>query len=97
MLWENAVLGSIAGGVAAAVTTPLDVIKTRLMTQAGAEHGVDKYNGWFDALRRIPREEGVGALFRGIRPRVAFISLGGAIFIGSFEEFKRQLARRADS
>jgi solute carrier family 25 (mitochondrial S-adenosylmethionine transporter), member 26 len=92
VLWENALLGSIAGGVAAAVTTPLDVVKTRLMTQAGSTGGADRYKGWVDAFRRIPREEGVGALFRGIRPRVMFISIGGAIFIGSFEEFKRRLS-----
>lgn len=35
--WEVAVCGSIAGGTAAAITTPLDVAKTRIML-ANREH-----------------------------------------------------------
>lgn len=92
VLWENAVLGSVAGGCAAALTTPLDVVKTRLMTQAGVAEG-HRYAGVVDALTRIAREEGMVSLFAGIRPRVAWISLGGAIFIGSFEEISRRLHR----
>lgn len=91
VLWENCLLGSIAGGVAAAVTTPLDVVKTRLMTQTRTA-AADRYAGWSDAFRRITAEEGGAALFSGIRPRVAWISVGGAIFIGSYEEAKRRLA-----
>lgn len=90
VLWENSLLGSIAGGVAAAVTTPLDVIKTRLMTQTRVA-AAERYAGWSDAFRRILAEEGGAALFSGIRPRVAWISVGGAIFIGSYEEAKRRL------
>lgn len=33
MLWENMMLGSVAGALSAGVTTPLDVLKTRMMTQ----------------------------------------------------------------
>jgi solute carrier family 25 S-adenosylmethionine transporter 26 len=93
VLWENAMLGSIAGGCAAAVTTPLDVVKTRLMTQTKVEVAL-RYHGWLDALSRISREEGAAALFSGIKPRVAWISMGGAIFIGSYEEAKRRLQAR---
>lgn len=91
VLWENAALGCVAGGLAAGVTTPLDVIKTRLMTQTGRPAS-ERYAGWADAARRIHAEEGWGGLFAGIRPRVTWIALGGAVFIGSFEELKRRLS-----
>ena len=42
--WENALLASIAGAVAGAATTPLDVVKTRLMTQTKTVAG-DRYRG----------------------------------------------------
>lgn len=89
VLWENAALGSLAGAIAAACTTPLDVVKTRLMTDTGSE---PRYSGVIHALRTIAREEGPRALLAGIGPRVAWIGFGGAIFIGSFEEFRRRLA-----
>ncbi|CAE7734638.1 SAMC1 [Symbiodinium sp. KB8] len=92
VLWENAILGSIAGGCSAAVTTPLDVVKTRLMTQGTSR----AYTGVWHGLTTVAREEGVAALFSGIVPRVMWISLGGAIFIGSFEEFRRRLTAKPE-
>ena len=88
--WQTAVCGAGAGGVAAAVTTPLDVVKTRLMTQTGVAAGL-QYTGAVDAARRIVREEGAAALLRGVVPRVLWISIGGAIFFAGFEAAQGKL------
>lgn len=75
---ESAVFGSISGAVAAAVTTPLDVLKTRMML---AREKVKV----LPLLRQILRDSGPGAFFAGIGPRVFWISAGGAIFLGSYQ------------
>ena len=52
------------GGVpAASLTTPADVIKTRL--QVAARAGQTTYNGVFDAARKIWQEEGTKAFWKG--------------------------------
>lgn len=84
--WETSVCGSIAGGVSAAITTPLDVVKTRLMTQNAA---APRYHGILHGIRTIAREEGPKTLFSGIGPRVVWISLGGAVFFGAYESAKK--------
>lgn len=91
--WQSSLCGSAAGGVAAAVTTPLDVVKTRLMTQdmSAAAAGGLKYKGIVHGLKRIVAEEGAGALLSGIAPRVLWISAGGAIFFGSYEAARKAL------
>lgn len=83
---ESSICGSAAGAVAAAITTPLDVVKTRLMTQTSAQ-----YNGVVHGLRKIAHEEGAAALFSGIGPRVVWISVGGALFFGAYEATKAAL------
>lgn len=75
---ESAIYGSLAGGVAAASTTPLDVLKTRVMlSKERVSVG--------DVLRRMARDEGIRPFFAGIAPRVTWISIGGAIFLGSYQ------------
>eukprot|EP00171_Calliarthron_tuberculosum_P009407 IDg9407t1 len=85
---ESSMCGSAAGAVAAAITTPLDVVKTRLMTQSAANPA---YEGIVHGLRKIARQEGVGALFSGIAPRVVWISVGGAVFFGAYEATRAAL------
>jgi hypothetical protein len=49
----------VAGVASSAVSTPADVVKTRLMNQAGHAH---EYNGVVDAFVGITRQEGFLAL-----------------------------------
>lgn len=42
-------------------------------------------------LRSIVKEEGTSVLFKGIGPRVIWISIGGAIFLGAFDSAKAAL------
>jgi solute carrier family 25 (mitochondrial aspartate/glutamate transporter), member 12/13 len=60
--------GAIAGVPAAYLSTPMDVIKTRL--QVVARSGETTYDGIFDAWSKISREEGPRALFKGALMRV---------------------------
>ena len=75
---ESGVFGSVAGAVAAGVTTPLDVLKTRLML------ATERVGAW-TMLARILRQSGPSAFFAGMGPRIVWISAGGAIFLGSYQ------------
>lgn len=91
--------------VAAAVTTPLDRLKTRLQTQGlGTVHcdligtscpkidATPKYNGLSDAFRSIVREEGYAGLFRGIGPRLMTHTPSVAISWTVYEAMKLWLS-----
>ncbi|KAF2401284.1 mitochondrial carrier [Trichodelitschia bisporula] len=82
---ESALYGSVSGAVAAGVTTPLDVLKTRLMLSR-------ERVGAAEMLARIVKESGARALFAGIGPRVLWISGGGAIFLGSYQWASNKLS-----
>ncbi|KAE9610258.1 putative mitochondrial carrier protein [Lupinus albus] len=87
---ENALIGAFAGALTGAITTPLDVIKTRLMIQGSG----NQYKGIVDCVQTIIKEEGPSALLKGVGPRVLWIGIGGSIFFGVLESSKRFLAER---
>lgn len=76
--WQGAICGSFAGGIAAATTTPLDLLKTRLMLN-------DCSVPVWKLAQTIYSEEGFKVFFSGIGPRTMWISAGGAIFLGVYE------------
>lgn len=75
---QSALLGSLSGAVAAGLTTPLDVLKTRLMLAKESQ------SVWRLAARTY-QAEGASVFFRGIGPRTMWISIGGAVFLGSYQ------------
>lgn len=90
--WEVAVCGSIAGGVSAAVTTPLDVVKTRIMLADRKKVRTGEMTVR-NTLRQIYHTEGFRGLFAGFAPRVMWITLGGYIFFGSYDYAKNMCFR----
>ncbi|PWN32363.1 mitochondrial carrier [Meira miltonrushii] len=88
--WQAGLAGSIAGSIAAGLTTPLDVVKTRIMLERRAkgqpvltQTGVN--TKILPTLRHIATNEGIKALFSGFIPRTIWIGLGGFVFLGTFE------------
>ncbi|XP_061584290.1 mitochondrial S-adenosylmethionine carrier protein, partial [Cololabis saira] len=87
--WQSAVCGAFAGAVAAFVTTPLDVAKTRIML---AKAGTATASGNIPlVLYDVWRSRGLSGLFAGSIPRIAFISVGGFIFLGAYDKVRRTL------
>nr|CAI5843581.1 unnamed protein product [Callosobruchus analis] len=82
--WEVAVCGSIAGGFSAAVTTPLDVAKTRIMLADKSVLDLHKMTV-LKTLKNIYTKEGIVGLFSGVVPRTIWITVGGYIFFGSYD------------
>lgn len=69
--FTHCIAGGLAGAVAAAITTPLDVIKTVLQTRGTAEDiEARSARGLFNAAGIIKRQYGWSGFIRGIRPRV---------------------------
>lgn len=83
----SALCGSFAGGCAGIATVPLDVVKTRLMTQGTSK----TYTSAMDCATKILQHEGPGALFTGMWIRTAWITLGGFIFFASLEAGKLKI------
>jgi len=80
---------AIAGMPAAYLTTPADVIKTRL--QVEARKGQTHYAGLRDAFVKIYREEGFRALFKGGPARVIRSSPQFGFTLLAYETLKKSL------
>eukprot|EP00949_MAST-11_sp_MAST-11-sp1_P001110 g1110.t1 len=79
--------GAVAGAPAASLTTPADVIKTRMQTQASA--GRVPYASIPHAFADILKNEGISAFFKGAMARVFRSSPQFAVTLASYEFLQR--------
>ena len=95
LAFKSFAAGAAAGTIAAALTCPMDVIKTRVHAAA-----VPARLDWGEFVRRevsmwrqhasgIVRTEGVGALFRGVVPRCVIVSPLFGITMTCYETFQQ--------
>ena len=86
-----------AGAVAAVITTPIDVVKTRVMLSAGedsnrANQGHRK--GGFEVGKDIWKKEGARGILRGATLRGIWTALGAGLYLGVYESGRAYLEQR---
>ncbi|GAA5814108.1 hypothetical protein MFLAVUS_007598 [Mucor flavus] len=85
----HAIAGGLAGAIASAITTPLDVVKTLLQTRGqNADPRIRNASGLMDAVNIIKERYGVRGFFRGFKPRVLTVMPSAAISWSVYEYFK---------
>lgn len=87
--YQSVFCGALAGAISASLTTPLDVVKTRLMTQAHGEAlnkvAAAMYSGVSATVKQILKEEGWKGFTRGMGPRVVHSACFSALGYFAFE------------
>lgn len=89
--WETIMVGALSGGLAAVVTTPFDVMKTRMMT-APQGRPVSMSMVAFSILRH----EGPLGLFKGAVPRFFWIAPLGAMNFAGYELARKAMDRNEE-
>lgn len=94
---EGALAGAGATAVAQLLTTPLDVVRNRVMMST-QNNNINNNNeeeespSYLESLRTLAAEEGWSGLFAGAAPRVGKAVLSGAIQFATYEETKARMA-----
>ncbi|CAM9493488.1 unnamed protein product [Discosporangium mesarthrocarpum] len=76
--------GVVGGTLATLANTPFDVVKSRMQVQPRVEGQVPKYNWTVPSLATVINEEGMGAAYKGIGPRLVRLGPGGGIMLVAF-------------
>ena len=90
---ENSIMGCIASATTVCVMIPMDTVKTRLVTQVRYPD-LAQYAGINDCFRTVLKEEGVGAFYRGLTPRLLSVVPMIGIQFGVYEFMKKFMTAR---
>ncbi|CAM1508420.1 Fc.00g052680.m01.CDS01 [Cosmosporella sp. VM-42] len=75
----NFALGSMAGAFGAFMVYPIDLVKTRLQNQRGAQPGQRLYKNSIDCFQKIVKNEGFRGLYAGVLPQLVGVAPEKAI------------------
>lgn len=84
--------GAAAGGLAGILTTPLDVVKTRMQTQNGTSTIILNSSSIISSLKTIYKAQGIPGLFSGISPRFVWTSTQSSVMLLLYQVFLRALS-----
>jgi solute carrier family 25 protein 44 len=79
--------GVCAGMTSGFLTTPLDIVKTRLQVLSGQPGGEAHTFG--GTARALYAEHGASGFLRGVRPRMTSVSIWGTTMVTAYEFLKR--------
>ncbi|RCI11453.1 hypothetical protein L249_7474 [Ophiocordyceps polyrhachis-furcata BCC 54312] len=90
--------GAVAGGFAAGLTTPMDVVKTILQTRGtSSDPQIRGVSGFAAGCRLLYHKEGLRGFFKGVRPRVVTTMPSTAICWTAYEFSKSYFIERNDA
>jgi solute carrier family 25 aspartate/glutamate transporter 12/13 len=72
-------LGSLAGAFGAFMVYPIDLVKTRLQNQRGAQPGQRLYKNSIDCFQKVVKNEGFRGLYSGVLPQLVGVAPEKAI------------------
>lgn len=85
--WQTSLIGLFSGALGPLSNAPLDTIKTRLQKSTYASNE----SGWVRIAKigkQLIKEEGIGALYKGITPRIMRVAPGQAVTFTVYEFMK---------
>lgn len=98
--FEPFIYGGIASCWSEAITFPIDLVKTRLQIQGQNTNNSSqklmklKYSGMINCFNVVVREEGIKALYGGIKPAILRQATYGTLKLGFYQIIKKKLSRK---
>ncbi len=87
-LFQRIIAGMTTGAFGILFASPCDVVKVRLQSEGKKILSEAKYNGSFDAYKKIYAQEGARAFYNGLTPNVVRSAIMNSAELASYDQLK---------